>query len=115
MSHFNKEHPDISVPRIEHDMHMQEKYNQALAKILEGASEVPFQPKTVKNTARKSTSKPQGFSYYGTQPDVVDLSRIRTTFEMNGTQLNMSAEKLREIINLDVAVELKDCDQSADL
>ncbi|XP_023310781.1 uncharacterized protein LOC108911829 [Anoplophora glabripennis] len=118
--HFSKEHPEVQDPRVEQDMQLVDNYNSTMAGIIASAVEVAREPE-VKNTAKKSTSTPQTssgaqeYTFYGNQPEEVDLSKIMTSVEVNGMHLNMSAERLAKIFDLNVVVALEDCNLSVNL
>lgn len=63
----------------------------------------------VKNTARKSTAKPQFFSYYGTKPNPEDLKSITTTMKVNETDVTMNVEQLSRLFNIFPQVAVVDC------
>lgn len=64
----------------------------------------------LKNTARKSTAKPQNFfSYYGTTPQPVDMKGIVTTMKVNETDVTMNVEQLSRLFNIFPRVTVVDC------
>lgn len=67
---------------------------------------------TIKNVARKSTSKPgsdYGFSFYGTKPDYGDLKKITTTMTINNIDVTRTVDQFSYIFNLYPNVVLEDC------
>ncbi|KAJ8916522.1 hypothetical protein NQ315_000164 [Exocentrus adspersus] len=114
ITHYVKEHPLIQDQQVVQDLQLLESYNQTMNSIIASATDVAAV--APKNTARKSTSAPHPksselteYSFYGNRPEQVDLSKIKTSVEINGMHLDMSAEKLSKIFDLDVAVALEDC------
>lgn len=119
-THYVREHPMVDDQEVIQDMQRVEEYNATMAGIIASAVDVTTE-KVLKNTARKSTSAPhnssgtQEYSYYGTRPEEVDMSKIMTSVEVNGMHLNMSAEKLSKIFDLNVVVAVEDCNLSVNL
>lgn len=118
--HYAKGHPETTDQQVVQDLQMMDAYNTAITDIIASATEVSME-KVLKNTARKSTSAPQlsnstqEYSYYGNRPEEVDLSKIMTSVEINGMHLDMSAEKLSKIFDLNVVVAIEDCNLSVNL
>ncbi|KAJ8956301.1 hypothetical protein NQ318_015037 [Aromia moschata] len=117
ISHFGKEHRGMPESIIV-DGDVNEEYTVAVARIIMDAREVAGA--AARSTARKSTSAPKArseteYSYYGTRAEPVDLGKIMTAVEINGMCLNMSAEKLSKIFDLNAEVVVEDCNLSVNL
>ncbi|KAG5893935.1 hypothetical protein JTB14_028744 [Gonioctena quinquepunctata] len=130
--HYNKDHPEQTEDMsINFDEIIEDEYQVTIAAVFRDAFVIvkdstspppsPVQPpKTLKSTARKSTSAPQKtpqeeYSFYGLPVEEVDLTKISTSVEINGMRLNMSADKLGKIFDLDPQVQVKDCNDTVDL
>lgn len=119
MIHFNKEHPGL-VESIIHDQSLEGDFQEAIKRAQEIATFIPLSPS--KTVARKSTGtssalqKPiEEFSYYGLEVEHVDLNNIRTSMEINGKHVEMSAQELGNYMNLQPYVHVEDCNLSMDV
>ncbi|CAH1118526.1 unnamed protein product [Phaedon cochleariae] len=128
ISHYNDKHPGL--PRnINHDPSMDEQVIEVFNDIVARAYRVedpfcstpPPATRQVRNTAMKSTSSPQNastapeYSFYGLPPEEVDLTRIMTSVDINGVCLDMSADKLGKIFDLNPHVRVEDCQALGEL
>ncbi|XP_072393042.1 uncharacterized protein [Diabrotica undecimpunctata] len=123
--HYKKEHPNVE-ENIIHDEAMEALYVSTMAAICKSAVSVPEpsarsvkSPVSKKHTARKSTSKPstlplEEFSFYGNTVEDVDLNKIMSSVEINGMHLDMSAERLGTLFNLNPFLTLERCDSHVD-
>ncbi|KAJ8972650.1 hypothetical protein NQ317_008236 [Molorchus minor] len=133
-NHFAKAHAGMP-ENVVHNAEVIEMYNVTMAKIIidaRPATEADAKSAPVSGTrkpvARKSTAAPfkaahgfagagppKEYSYYGQAPEPVDLGKIKTVVELNGMCLNMTAEKLSKIFDLEARVEIEDCNLSVNL
>ncbi|XP_056631686.1 uncharacterized protein LOC130441883 isoform X1 [Diorhabda sublineata] len=129
LSHCRKEHSQ-STDNIIHAQDIEDRFQSALRTVLETAVVVPNpdSPNTtsihttplqvaIKQTARKSTSSSSQvneYSFYGGSIEDVDLNKIMTSVEMNGVCLQMNADKLGKIFDLNPFVGLERCDALLD-
>ncbi|XP_045468221.1 uncharacterized protein LOC123676387 isoform X2 [Harmonia axyridis] len=57
----------------------------------------------------KSDETKEYFSFYGEKAESVDLKKITTNFEIGGSRVKISCEKLSRMYNLNPILELNDC------
>ncbi|CAG9853748.1 unnamed protein product [Phyllotreta striolata] len=115
--HFRKDHPDAE-ECILYDKDVQDSFNECMRIIQSEAIRIE-NPNTHHisttskecATARKSTSafyyRPlEEFSYYGNPVEKLDMSKIMSTVEINGICMDMTADKLGKLFDLDPIVEV---------
>lgn len=127
LSHSRKEHNQLTDNNIIHAQDIEDRLQTALRTVHETATIVPNPDSPnntsihssplqtpIKQTARKSTSSSSPpmneYSFYGESIEYVDLNKIMTSVEMNGVCLQMNADKLGKIFDLNPFVPLERCD-----